>query len=221
MTVDPQSFTIILQSQQADDEAVACRGFPQLAAVQPARVLVVSDGEATPWRDDLVDLLTTQLGSATAAGVRPCAGPGGVGCWATQEPGVRNLLVVVAGEQAPSAVLNLQRPCSIYLNARSWRQGVADLLDRMDHYVVYVSSITESVLWELGQLDTDERRRRVTVVFDEETIDKKEGQLALQDAMQARYRRAADLVQGGPATRPHRHRAAGPTVPEIPGHYVR
>jgi hypothetical protein len=78
--VDPQSFTIILQSQQAGDGTVACHGFPQLAAVQPARVLVVSDGQATPRRDDLVDLLTTQLGSATAAGTQACAGPGGVGC---------------------------------------------------------------------------------------------------------------------------------------------
>jgi hypothetical protein len=83
--------------------------------------------------------------------------------------------------------LTLQRPCSIYLNARAWRQGVLDLLDRMDHYLVYVSSITESVLWELEQLDTDDRRRRVTVVFDEEAIDKKEAQLALQDAMQAEF----------------------------------
>ena len=106
MTVDPHSFTIILQSQQADEEVVACRGFPQLAAVQPARVLIVSDGAATLWRDHLVDLLTTRFGSATAAGAQPCDGPGGVGCWATQGSGVRNLLVVVAGEQAPSGVLN-------------------------------------------------------------------------------------------------------------------
>jgi hypothetical protein len=76
-----------------------------------------------------------------------------------------------------------QMPCSIYLNADGWREGVADLLDRVDHYVVYVSSITESVLWELQQLDTDERRARVTVVFDEEAIANKELQLRLQAAM--------------------------------------
>ena len=79
----------------------------------------------------------------------------------------------------------LQRPCSIYLNALHWRKGVADLLDRMDHYVVYVSSITEGVLWELEQLDTDERRKRVTVVFDEEAIAKKPGVNALAKGMAA------------------------------------
>jgi hypothetical protein len=78
----------------------------------------------------------------------------------------------------------LGRPLSIYQNALCWQKGVTDLLDRMDHYVVYVSSITESVLWELEQLDTDETRRRVTVVFDEAAIANKEMQLAVQDRMQ-------------------------------------
>ena len=73
---------------------------------------------------------------------------------------------------------------SIYLNALSWKEGVLSLLDRMDHFVVYVSSITESALWELEQLDTDERRRRVTVVFDEEAIRNKEIQLGFQHEMQ-------------------------------------
>jgi hypothetical protein len=68
MILDPHSFTIILQSQQAGDPVVTCHGFPQLAAVQPTRVLVVADGAAT-WRDDLVDVLVTQFGLATAAGV--------------------------------------------------------------------------------------------------------------------------------------------------------
>jgi hypothetical protein len=56
-----------------------------------------------------------------------------------------------------------QRPLSVYLNALAWKEGVLDLLDRMDHYVVYVSSITNGVLWELEQLDTADRRDRVTV----------------------------------------------------------
>lgn len=79
----------------------------------------------------------------------------------------------------------LQRPCSIYLNALNWQKGVADLLDRMDHYVVYVSSITESLLWELEQLDTNERRKRVTVVFDEEAIAKKPEIPAIAQGMAA------------------------------------
>ena len=70
-----------------------------------------------------------------------------------------------------------------YLNALHWKQGVSQLLDRMDHYVAYVSSITESVLWELQQLDTDDRRGRVTVVFDEQAIHIKDMQLGFQHKM--------------------------------------
>jgi hypothetical protein len=105
MTVDPHSFTIILQSQQAGSPMVTCRGFPQLAAVQPTRVIVVADGAAATWRDDLVDLLAIQFG-LLAAEAQDCDGPGGFGCWATDEPGVRNLLVAVASDQAPSADLS-------------------------------------------------------------------------------------------------------------------
>lgn len=76
---------------------------------------------------------------------------------------------------------------SVFLNALHWKQDVAYLLDRMDHYIVYVSSLTESVLWELDQLDTDDRRGRVTVVFDDRAVHKKEEQLRLQDRMQDEY----------------------------------
>lgn len=50
MTAEPHSFTIILQTQQAGDPATTCLGFPQLAAIQPTRVLVVADEAATAWR---------------------------------------------------------------------------------------------------------------------------------------------------------------------------
>ena len=76
---------------------------------------------------------------------------------------------------------------SVYLNAQHWQEGVLDLLDRMDHYVVYASSITPSLLWELAQLDTDERRGRVTVVFDEEAIDRGEEHVAMQARLEAQY----------------------------------
>jgi hypothetical protein len=92
-----------------------------------------------------------------------------------------------AGDYDRMIQLILQRPCSVYLNALSWQEGVADLLDRMDHYVVYVSSITASSLWELEQLDTEERRDRVTVVFDEAAISYKDKTLGLQAAMRLRY----------------------------------
>ena len=66
-----------------------------------------------------------------------------------------------------------RQPTAVYLNALHWKQGVLELIPRMDHYVVYVSSLTESALWELDQLHTDQRRGRVTVVFDEDAIGKK------------------------------------------------
>jgi hypothetical protein len=76
---------------------------------------------------------------------------------------------------------------SLYLNALCWKKDITDLLDRMDHFVVYVSSMTESAMWELDQLDTDQRRGRVTVVFDERAIADKDSQLGLQDHMQQKY----------------------------------
>lgn len=76
---------------------------------------------------------------------------------------------------------------SLFMNALCWQQDFALIVDRMDHYIVYVSTITESALWELDQLDTDKRRGRVTVVFDDEAIKNKELQLGLRDRMQDEY----------------------------------
>lgn len=91
-----------------------------------------------------------------------------------------------------------QRPAAVYLNALHWKEGVLELIPRMDYFVVYVSSLTESALWELEQLNTDDRRDRVTVVFDEDAIDKKVDQLALQEAMKGRLGEAIWTKQGGP-----------------------
>lgn len=91
------------------------------------------------------------------------------------------------GDFADMIPLAKQRFASIYLNALHWKEDIAHLFDRMDHFVVYVSSITESVLWELDQLDTDDRRGRVTVVFDEPAIENKEVHLGFQDKMQDHY----------------------------------
>lgn len=96
--------------------------------------------------------------------------------------------------------LSRYRYASVYLNASRWKEDVAALIERADHYIVYVSSITEGVMWELKQLDTDARRERVTVVFDEGAIENKELQLGLQDAMRSQY--GDDLIWakegGGP-----------------------
>ena len=91
-----------------------------------------------------------------------------------------------------------RRPAAVYLNARRWKQGVLELIPRMDHFVVYVSSLTESALWELDQLRTDRRRGRVTVVFDDDAIAKKASQLGLEDALTGRLGAAIWAKQGGP-----------------------
>jgi len=70
---------------------------------------------------------------------------------------------------------------SIYLNAARWQEGVTALLDRMDHFVVYVSSTTASAIWEIEQLIPEDRRSRVTVVFDEKAIETKKMQEGYQD----------------------------------------
>lgn len=88
---------------------------------------------------------------------------------------------------------------SVYVNANTWKEGVLQMLDRMDHFVVYVSSITVSALWELEQLDTDERRGRVTVVFDEKAIQNKEIQLGVQQKMKELYGEHVVWEKKGPA----------------------
>jgi hypothetical protein len=75
------------------------------------------------------------------------------------------------------------------------------LIDLMDHFVVYVSSLTKSALWEIGQLDTDERRGRVTIVFDEKAIHNKEAHLGFQDQMQHDPKRKVIWKKEGPAPR--------------------
>lgn len=76
---------------------------------------------------------------------------------------------------------------SIYVNALQWKEDIAHLLDRMDYFIVYVSSTTESALWELEQLITDDRRTRVTVVFDEEAIKTKKMHLGFQDKAEKEF----------------------------------
>jgi len=73
----------------------------------------------------------------------------------------------------------LIRVCSypiraLYLNAGYWQSDIADLADRTDYFVVYVSSITESVLWEIELLKQKQRMDHATVIFDERAIANKE-----------------------------------------------
>jgi hypothetical protein len=72
---------------------------------------------------------------------------------------------------------------SVFMNALHWQRGVLALLDPMDHFLVYVSCITPSAMWELEQLDIDSRRGRVTVVFDAQAISSRSGILGYQKKM--------------------------------------
>jgi hypothetical protein len=69
---------------------------------------------------------------------------------------------------------------SFYLNANHWQDDIARIADQMDHFVVYVSSITDSLLWELDLLKRTNRANRTTVVFDEEAIVNKREQVRVQ-----------------------------------------
>ncbi len=68
---------------------------------------------------------------------------------------------------------------SFYFNANYWRDDMAGLIDKMDYFIVYISSITESVLWETELLEQKQRAQHTTVVFDEEAIEKKHGHVEL------------------------------------------
>jgi len=76
---------------------------------------------------------------------------------------------------------------SVYLNANFWQADIAELVDRVDYFVVYVSSITPSALWEIDLLKIKKRTAQTTIVFDEEAIANKEIQYGMQEKMEERY----------------------------------
>lgn len=76
---------------------------------------------------------------------------------------------------------------SFYLNANHWRDDIARIAQQMDYFVVYVSSLTESVLWELGLLERLGRADHTTVVFDEKAVDNKKGHIAAQTLLGVSY----------------------------------
>lgn len=59
---------------------------------------------------------------------------------------------------------------SVHLNALHWKDDIAQLAGQVDYFVVYVSSITESVLWEMHHLVATGRGPLTTVVFDRQAI---------------------------------------------------
>ena len=60
---------------------------------------------------------------------------------------------------------------SFYLSASSWQEGVREIAERSDHFIVYVGALNSGVLWELDLLDSMGRARDVTVVVDRRSIE--------------------------------------------------
>lgn len=59
---------------------------------------------------------------------------------------------------------------SFFLHAGHWQGDVAHLAEQMDYFVVYLSSLSDSVLWELRHLLDHGHAGRTTVVFDRDAI---------------------------------------------------
>lgn len=50
-------------------------------------------------------------------------------------------------------------PASFYVNAHHWQDDIAHVVDRVDHFVVHLSSLTEGSLWEIALLRTGDVSR--------------------------------------------------------------
>jgi hypothetical protein len=72
---------------------------------------------------------------------------------------------------------------SFYVNANDWQEEISRFVDRMDYFIVYVSSLTPSVLWEIELLERKQRAQHATVVFDADAIENKELQVRLQESL--------------------------------------
>lgn len=84
--------------------ALPCMGFTNLPLARPTRVVVAADPPALPERDDVLAALRQDLLSLGAAS-DACGGPGWLGCWTTNDPAARNVLVVMADASGPSVAL--------------------------------------------------------------------------------------------------------------------
>jgi len=70
---------------------------------------------------------------------------------------------------------------SFYVHAHHWKADIDALMDRVDFVIVYLSSITPSVLWEIDTLKSKGRAPDTTIVFDQGAIDSKANQPDLGD----------------------------------------
>jgi hypothetical protein len=81
-----------------------CVGFVDLPVARPTRIVVAADEPSRSDRDALLAQLEQAI-VARGATRHGCRGPGWLGCWASGDAHARNLLVVLAGANPPSAAL--------------------------------------------------------------------------------------------------------------------
>lgn len=94
-------YQAMLQSWPPDH---ICTGLTELPLARPTRMVVAADPPAEPYRDDVLANLSRSF-QALGAPARRCHGPSWLGCWTTDDPTARNVMVVLAHTAPPSAVL--------------------------------------------------------------------------------------------------------------------
>lgn len=103
--MDPHGFTVIVQRSNSRGDKIACHGGGGIPLAVPARFVVLGDPPASSWRDELAQRILGSFLPGPAAQADTCGGPGWLGCWATTDPLVSQLLVVVASTQPPTSDL--------------------------------------------------------------------------------------------------------------------
>src|SRR5689334_17185189 len=96
----PQGFHVMLQTVPSPPQRRPCEGFVGVPLARPTRIALTADPGSMSRLDDLRLALEREL---RALGSRQaCAGPGDLGCWTTNDPRARSLLVVVATDDLPT-----------------------------------------------------------------------------------------------------------------------
>lgn len=145
--MNPESFTLILQSNIAAGPSTTCLGYSAVPLMQPTRLLLVGDIGSATNVDRLFDALGTAFSPLSAGGGELCYGPGGLDCWATTTPRVRNVLVVVAGYGPPTTTLD--RVVDDYMNHGFEAFGFFKSGLNPDHVLPTTMRSQHAVTWQV------------------------------------------------------------------------
>ena len=77
-------------------------------------------------------------------------------------------------------------PASFYVNAHHWQDDIARVVDRVDHFVVHLSSLTEGSLWEIALLRDRRRQPDSTIVFDPAAVQRRGFSAGFDSSLAAR-----------------------------------